>query len=218
MRVVVFGATGGTGRAFIASALAAGHDVTAFARNAGRIVPTKGLAVIEGDAMIAASVAPALSGQDAVVISLGNSQNAFALRFGARRTTARDICEAGTRNILQSLPAGSPVPVVVVGAFGTGDTRQNLPFMFKLFYQLFLREQMADKEKQDLVLKTSDAHYSLIQPVALTDRPGLGTWTASRDGTFGKSEVSRDDLAAFILSRLVVGDGAPRGETITFSG
>ncbi|SEN91521.1 hypothetical protein SAMN04488003_1701 [Loktanella fryxellensis] len=47
--------------------------------------------------------------------------------------------------------------------------------MFRIFYRLFLREQMADKEKQDAVLKASEANYTLIQPVALTDKPGTGT-------------------------------------------
>ena len=216
MRVVVFGATGGTGRAVTDRAIAAGHSVTAFARNAHRIAPTAGLTVIEGDAMVAAQVAPALVGQDAIVIALGNSQNAFALLFGARRTTPKDICEVGTRNILGAVGEGSNIPVRIVGAFGTGDTRANLPALFKLFYRLFLAEQMADKERQISVLKASDTRHMLIQPVALTAKAATGTWTISRDGSFGKSEVSRADLAAFIVQSLT--DPDARGGTITFSG
>lgn len=198
----MFGATGGTGRAVISKAMAQGHTVTAFARNTGRIAPATGLTIIKGDAMVAADVAPALAGQDAIVITLGNSQNAFALLLGSRRTTALDICEVGTRNILGALPKSSNIPIIVVGAFGTGSTSPNLPFMFKLFYRLVLREQMADKQKQYLVLKASNLRYTLVQPVALTDKPGLGTWKTSRNGTFGKSEVSRDDLAGFIVTCL----------------
>lgn len=216
MRVVVFGATGGTGRAVMEKALSAGHSVTAFARQADRITPADGLTVIQGDVMDSAQVAPALEDQDAVVISLGNSQNAFALLFGARRTTPKDVCEVGTRNILFGLPTDRASPIIAVGAFGTGDTAKNLPFMFKLFYRLVLREQMADKEKQDQVLKASSAPYTLIQPVALTDKPGTGTWTTSRDGSLGKSEVSRADLAAFIVQLLQ--DRGGHCDTITFSG
>jgi putative NADH-flavin reductase len=216
MKIAVFGATGKTGRAVIEEALSAGHSVTAFARQADRITPADGLNVIDGDALELAQVAPALKGQDAVVISLGNSQNAFALLFGARRTTPKNVCEVGTRNILAALPSERDIPVIVVGAFGTGDTAADLPFMFKLFYRLILREQMADKEKQDIVLKASAAAYTLIQPLALTDKPATGTWTTSRDGSYGKSEVSRGDLAAFIVQRLA---NTPDGrETITFSG
>ncbi len=216
MKVAVFGATGGTGRAVIEAALDAGHSVTAFARQADQISPVNGLHVVEGDVMESSQVALAMNDQDAVVISLGNSQNAFALLLGARRTTPKDVCEVGTRNILAALPSGSDIPIIVVGAFGTGDTAANLPFMFKLFYRLVLREQMADKEKQDEVLKASAFAYTLIQPVALTDKPSIGTWTASRDGSFGKSEVSRSDLAAFIVQRLE--NSRDERETITFSG
>ena len=215
MRVAVFGATGGTGRAVTAQALAAGHSVTAFARNPDRIKPAQGQSVVEGDAAMPDQVRAAVAGHDAVVISLGNSQNAFALLLGMRRTTPRDICATGTRNILAALP-GPATPVIVVGAFGTGDTRAQLPLMFKLFYRLFLREQMADKEQQDAVLKASSASYTLIQPVALTDKPGTGTWSATRDGTFRKSEVSRADLAAYIVTLLA--DGDLHRDTVTFSG
>ncbi|MGY9047917.1 hypothetical protein P775_11455 [Puniceibacterium antarcticum] len=216
MKVVVFGATGGTGRAVIKMALAAGHNVTAFARRADRIAPADGLNVVEGDAMDKSDVVRTLNGQDAVVISLGNSQNAFALMFGAGRTTPKDICEIGTRNILEGLPKGRNIPIVVVGAFGTGDTAPNLPFMFKLFYRLILREQMADKEKQDQILKGSTASYTLVQPLALTDKPGTGTWNVSHDGIYGKTEVPRDDLSQFILETLEEGDHS--GKTVTFSG
>jgi hypothetical protein len=44
----------------------------------------------------------------------------------------------------------------------------------------------------------------VIQPVALTDKPASGKWTATPDGTLGGSEVSRHDLAAVILSELTV--------------
>ena len=216
MKVIVFGATGGTGRAVTLQALAAGHSVTAFVRDAGKMSPAPGLQILQGDAMIAGDVAAALVGQEAVVITLGNSQNAFGLLFGARRTTPRDVCEVGTRNILSGLPPGSQVPLIVVSAFGIGETRAKLPFMFKLFYRLFLREQMADKAKQEAVLMASGAACVVVQPVALTDKAPTGAWTAAHDGTLGQSEVSRGDLAAFLLS--VLDSGSHRGQTITFSG
>ena len=56
----------------------------------------------------------------------------------------------------------------------------------------------------------------MIQPLALTDKPATGAWTASRDGRFGKSEVARADLATFIVQQLQEAGG--QGETVTFSG
>ncbi len=216
MRIALFGATGGTGQAFIKEALGSNHVVTAFARDASKMPTAQGLTVVQGDVMNASDVEPVLVRQDAVVVSLGNSQNPFTMLLGARRTTPLDVCEVGTRNILGALPEGSQTPILVVGAFGTGNTQEQLPLMFKIFYRLFLREQMADKEKQDAVLKASDANYTLIQPVALTDKPGTGTWTASNDGTIGKSEVARSDLARYLLT--LCADGTASRETVSFSG
>jgi putative NADH-flavin reductase len=216
MRIALFGATGGTGRAVIDRALQAGHQVKALARQADKLLPRDGLTVVQGDAMVAEDVARTMADSDAVVVALGNSQNAFALLFGARRTTPRDICEAGTRNILAALGDGDDRSVIVVSAFGVGATRDKLPLMFKLFYRLVLREQIADKERQEALLRASNANYIVIQPVALTDKPASGKWTATLDGTLGGSEVSRHDLAAVVLSELTA--KTHTRQTISLSG
>lgn len=67
-------------------------------------------------------------------------------------TTAPHVCEIGTRNIIGAVDPASPARIIVVTAFGIGDTRDRPPFMFKLFYRLILREHMADKERQEAVL------------------------------------------------------------------
>lgn len=103
MKVIVFGSTGGTGRAAIASLLAAGHEVTAFARDVSALAEIPAVRTVRGDAMRAADVAAAIPGHDAVVVSLGNSQNPFAMMLGARRTTPPNVCEVGTRNIIAAM-------------------------------------------------------------------------------------------------------------------
>ncbi len=216
MRILVFGATGGTGRAVVARALAAGFAVTAFVRDPSKLPPAEGLAIVEGDAMRAEDVARAVPGHDAVVVALGNPQGSLARLMGARRTTAPDVCEVGTRNIVAALPAGAKVPLVVVSAYGVGETRDRLPFLYRLFYRLVLAEQIADKERQEAVLKETDLPCVLVQPAALTDRPATGRWTASEEGALGRTEVSRADLADFIVQML--SDGIPAGKTIAFSG
>ena len=166
--------------------------------------------------MQAADVAAAVPGHDAVIVSLGNSQNAFALALGARRTTPANICEVGTRHIVAAMQSAGVRRLVVVSAFGVGETRPQLPFAFWLFYRTVLREQMADKERQEVLVKSSGLDWTLVQPVALTDRPATHAWLADTGGVIRRSEVSRADLAAFLLS-LLAGQGACRA-TITLSG
>jgi len=72
MKLLIFGATGGTGRALVEQALAQGYVVTAFARDPGKIRTThKNLKVVKGDVLNYASVEAAVNGQDAVLSALG---------------------------------------------------------------------------------------------------------------------------------------------------
>ena len=202
MNIIVFGPTGGTGRALIAKLPADGHRVTAFARDPSKLAPAPGLSIIQGDAMNAADVKRAIPGHDAVVISLGNPQLPLAIALGARRKTPADICEMGTRNIVSALGPGSPVRVIAVSAYGVGDTRDKMPAAYKFLFQLFMREVMADKERQEAVLKASGLDYVLVQPVGLTDAPASGDWVASAKGDVRKMRMSRKDVAAFIAEEI----------------
>lgn len=202
MNIIVFGPTGGTGRAVIAKLLADGHTVTAFARDPSKLSASPGLTVVKGDAMSPADVKRAIPGHDAVIISLGNPQLPIAISLGARRTTPADICEMGTRNIVGALGPGSPVRIIAVTAFGVGDTRDKMSVTFKIVYKLLMRELMVDKEHQEAVLKASDLDYVLVQPVGLTDAPASGDWVASARGETRKMRMSRKDVAAFIAEEI----------------
>jgi uncharacterized protein YbjT (DUF2867 family) len=216
VKIIVFGSTGGTGLATSRALLAAGHEVTAFARDPAKLPP--GLAVTKrrGDVMLPAEVAGAVTGQDAVIVSLGNSQNPFALMLGARRTTPADVCEVGTRNIVAAMQSAGIARLLVVTAFGIGDTRAHLPFAFRLFYRTVLREHMAAKEKQEAVVKASGLDWTLVQPVGLTDGPATGVWLADTNGTIRGQRMSRADVASFLVS--LVNDEKYSRATVALSG
>jgi len=93
MKLLVFGATGGTGRELVKQALAQGHQVTAYARNPDKFgdITHAGLQVVRGDVLDPAAVEKAVSGHDAVLSAIG---------AGAGRTTLR---EEGTRNIVRAM-------------------------------------------------------------------------------------------------------------------
>ncbi|HET9989792.1 MAG TPA: NAD(P)H-binding protein [Kofleriaceae bacterium] len=75
MKLVVFGATGGTGRCILDLALAAGHDVLALARKPEAITLRDHLAVEKGDVLDAGDVASAVQGADAVLSAFGPANN-----------------------------------------------------------------------------------------------------------------------------------------------
>ncbi len=215
MKVIIFGATGGTGRATARALLAAGHQVTGFARDPSRLADLATLRAVGGDVMRAADVAAAVAGHDAVIVSLGNSQNPFAMALGARRTTPPDVCEVGTRNIVAAMQRTGVGRLLVVSAFGIGN-RRALPFAFQLFYRTILREHMADKEKQEILVKASALDWTIVQPVGLTNGKASGDGLADTTGKIRRRQISRADVAGFLVTLI---DGRSyRRATVALSG
>jgi len=126
------------------------------------------------------------------------------------------VCEAGTRNIIDAIPAGARPRLVVVSAFGVGATRETAPWYIRLYLRLFMGELMADKERQEALLKATDLDYVLVQPVALTEGPATGHWLADPEGRIRKQQVSRAELAEFIVTEL--DEHRHRRQTLAFSG
>lgn len=72
MKLLVFGASGGTGSRLVQQALEQGHMVTAFARDPAKILVTHAnLRVVRGDILDSDSVDAAVAGQDGVLSALG---------------------------------------------------------------------------------------------------------------------------------------------------
>jgi len=72
MKLLIFGATGGTGRQLVEQALAQGHEVTAFVRNPAKMTTQhEKLRVVKGNIMDCHSVGAAVAGQDAIFSALG---------------------------------------------------------------------------------------------------------------------------------------------------
>ena len=97
LQVTVFGATGKIGRHVVDQLLAAGHTVTAYARNPSKLTTTQpNLTVIQGGLDDPAGIGRATEGADAVISALGPS-----LRRGATGTPVSD----GTRTIVAAMQA-----------------------------------------------------------------------------------------------------------------
>lgn len=76
-RLLVLGATGGTGRLIVKQALARGFAVRALVRSREKATDLAGAELFVGDARDQAALALALEGQDAVVSALGTPVSPF---------------------------------------------------------------------------------------------------------------------------------------------
>jgi len=203
MKILVLGATGGTGRAAVARLLAAGHEVTAFGRHPERVgAPSERLRLAVGDALNASDVERAVAGQDAVVVTLGISENALRVRLLGPAHTPLDVRSAGTRNVMTAMRRHGVRRLVVLSSYGVGDTRAKLGLMDRLFFDLILKHQIADTEKQSRDVSESGLDWVLVQPVHLTDGPDAEAFASTR-GETELSKISRQSVARFLAGAVV---------------
>jgi nucleoside-diphosphate-sugar epimerase len=115
MNVLVFGATGGTGRALVAQALEQGHTVTAFARDSAKVKTAHAnLRVARGNILDFDSVEAAIKNQDAVLSALGVRPcvGVFVLVTIACQVLARILALSGPLAWLVGL--GIPIVTLLV--------------------------------------------------------------------------------------------------------
>jgi uncharacterized protein YbjT (DUF2867 family) len=191
VKLIVFGATGGTGRHLTDLALAAGHDVTAFVRTDAAALPRQ--RVVVGDVRDPVATSAACEGQDAALIVIG----APAHDRGRVRT-------AGTRTIVAALKRAGVRRVVCLSTIGIGDSSAQLTPLYRwVLVPFVLRHAFADHLGQEQVLRDSGLDWTVVRAGPLTDGPATG---ALRHG-FGPEDPAprhtpRADIAAFMLDQV----------------
>jgi uncharacterized protein YbjT (DUF2867 family) len=207
VRVLVVGATGGSGRAAVEGLAARGHEVTAFARRAGAVYAGRaGIRAVDGDATVPEDVDRAVRGQDAVVVTLGISEHPLRVRLRGSRGTPLDVRSRGTAAVVAAMRAHGVPRLVVQSSYGVGTTRERLPLSSRLVFALLLRPQIADHERQERVVRDSGLGWTIVQPVYLTD--GEEPAATSPGGDVAGMRVSRRAVGG-VLAELVAtgGDG-----------
>lgn len=159
MKVLVIGATGGSGRAAVTALLDRGHDVTVMVRtpDAQHTFGDRTLGVI-GDATCLDDVDRAVRGQDAVIVTLGITENPVRVRLRGPARTALDVRSTGTRNIIDAMTRHGVRRLIVQTTYGVGDTDGRLPLRYKLMFSLLLGPQIADTVIQDRFVSASNFH------------------------------------------------------------
>ena len=194
MNVLVFGPTGPLGRCLTDRLLSAGHQVTAFVRTPGRLSPRPGLREVTGDVLQARDVAAAVPGHDAVISALGQSRPAPA---------GQDL-HPGVPGIIGAMKAAGISRLIWISSHGVGDSRGRSGFAFeRIFVPLRLRDEFADKERQEALVAASDLDWTIVRPARLTNGPATGRIRAQpRLKISIRNSVSRADIAEFVLDEL----------------
>jgi putative NADH-flavin reductase len=191
MKVLVLGATGGTGSHVLRVALSAGHEVTVLVRDASTLDVTDGVRVLTGDATSAEDVRAAVAGQDAVLNAIGSRNIRHPVEV-----------EVG-RALLPAMRDAAVDRLVVCSAFGVGDTQADANTLQRMFFHTVLGKVYAAKEVADAEVRTSGLDWTLVYPTRLTDDPATGSLaTGERLPQGAGIHVTRADVARFMLAQL----------------
>jgi len=191
MKLVVLGATGGTGLEIVRQAMERGYSVTAFVRSPERLKPFLDRIIVkQGDVLNSAELGRVMQGHDAVWSAFGprvpiSKADANLLQhFAVALTTA--MLHAGVRRVVL----------------------ESVAFLFKdsivpptyLFGRLLFPGIVADASAMERVFGKSELDWTLVRPPQLTDKPYTGKYRV-REGhlpRFGFT-ISRADVADFML-------------------
>lgn len=192
MKLVIIGATGHVGSRVMSQALATGHAVTTITPHPETVRRRKRLKVVRGSTSDPGAVAHAARGADVVVVSLTG------------KTRDGTLMQARLPSIIRGLKrAGSP-RLVLVSAFGAGDTIDKAPWYMRLVYRYVLGRIMHDKTASDNLLMASGIPWTIIYPVNLKNSVATGTAVSLRLDQVTKVPglpiLAFDDAAAAILA------------------
>lgn len=195
-RILIIGATGGTGRELVRQALERGYEVTALVREPSRLqAADPKLKIIKGDVLVPGSLEKAMRGQEAVVSALGHKRFFYPNR----------ILSEGTLNIVNAMEAGGVRRIVCETSLGIGDAagRMGLYYTF-MVVPVVLPFYFYDKTRQERIISESSLEWVIVRPGALNNKPARGKYRHGRGiGSFILTvRISRADVAEFMLNQL----------------
>ncbi len=192
--IALFGGTGRTGHRVLARALAAGYEVRALVRDPGRLtVSSPALTVIGGDVLDPRAVGDTVAGSD-VVLSL----------FGQVKGSPSTLQTEGTRNVVDAMKRQGVGRIVTLSGGGLSAPldRPKLPDrIIRSLLKTFSGHVLADAEGHLEVLKASGLEWTVVRGPRLTEKPGSGSYRVGWVGVDASTQISRDDLADFVLTQ-----------------
>lgn len=195
MKILVIGAASGIGLALTKLALEDGHEVTALMRTPSKMTLLHPkLRIVTGDVRDQASIEAALVGQDAVCTTIGVPPSRKPV----------DTFSQGARNILAAMRKTPGMKFISVTGIGAGDSRGHGGFFYdKLLQPLLLRTIYDDKDREEVIIKASDADWMIVRPGMLTNGRRTGRYRVLTDMSgVTAGWISRADVADFILGQL----------------
>jgi putative NADH-flavin reductase len=193
MKLIVFGATGGIGSQVIPQALAAGHTVTAVARNPAAITTQHArLTVVQGDVLEPCTLDQPIAGQDTVISALG-----------VRTRAPTTVYSEGVANIMRAMQTANVRRLLCVSATGLDPGPLLQRWLAKPILWRIFKDMYTDLVRMEDEMKRSDLEWTIVRPPRLTDGPRTGQYHMAVNKHLTRGAlISRADVADYMLTHL----------------
>jgi putative NADH-flavin reductase len=196
VRILIIGASKGIGLETTRQAVAAGHDVRALSRSApSRNLSDARLEKVQGNALNPQDVEAALTGVDAVIVTLGVS-------LGELLKPVHLFSDA-TRVLIATMKDKRVNRLICVTGFGAGDSRASIGFLQRVPFQIVFGRAYDDKSLQEQMIKESALDWTIARPGVLLNGPKTGRYKVLREPSEWRNGIiSRANVADFLVKQI----------------
>ena len=191
MRIVVFGASGRTGRLVVEKALGHGNSVVGLVPSSPLAGNDPRLSTVQGDIHDFEAVSDAVAGADGVV---------FALSHGSGPD--KHVNETGIANVIHAMAEHDVRKLAAVSTAGAFDRNSRmLSLTYRALVAVTMRAIYDDLEAMERRIMASDLDWTIVRPYGLTEGPASGDYRITIDGALlpKAARISRADVAGVLV-------------------
>jgi putative NADH-flavin reductase len=194
MNITIIGASAGLGLETVKRGLNRNHSITTLSRSEIQLEKNNALKMIVGDATNKADLLQSIQNADAIIVTLGTSKNMKATTLFS--DFAKLIVETHRENSID-------VPFIFVTGFGTGESKNYVPWLVKMFLKYLLKDVYADKAIMEEIITNSDLKWTVVRPGRLLDKELTEKYRTENTLFKGINigGINRADVADFLIKQ-----------------
>jgi putative NADH-flavin reductase len=196
MKIIIFGATGGTGKLVTKQALQAGHHITVIVRNTDAVENEHpNLEIVKGDVFKIETFEKTIKGKDIIISCLG-----------IQKREPTTVYSDGVSNIIKAMQMHNVQRIICLSAGAVivppkGSVMSK--FFIKNILQKIFKYLYADMLVMEKILKATSLQYTIVRPPWLRDTKHTGVYRiAINEHLENPTKISRADLADYIVTHV----------------
>ena len=201
----IFGGTGDVGRIVVDKLLSTNDVVKVLSRNPTHPAEHSNVHFIIGNVLEISDVQRCLEVGDSVVITLG------------LKNSSEDTMSRGTKNIVSAMVDKKCTRLICLSARGAGDSWDDIPERLKgvIMNEPVLKASFKDHGVQEEIVKSSNLLWTIVRPTEIVPTPESGNFVVNGRGNNLSYQISKYDVAQFIVDELDRGKYLRQVATIT---